>query len=115
MKKGMSATELIVALAVGLIIIVGLGYLVWTWLGKGSGSVSEQYCRGKAFTYCSRWAASGYINKPGGDNFINLNPDCKNFGWVSMVSSNSDFCEETLGGGESGIIATTTPKVTTTT
>ncbi len=58
--KGMSATNLIVSLAVGLIVIVGLGYLVWTWLGRGGGQINEAYCNGQLLAYCTRWSAVGY-------------------------------------------------------
>jgi len=67
MMKGMSATNLIVSLAVGLIVIVGLGYLVWTWLGQGGGKVSEAYCNGEKLAFCVRWSADGYQTTDGPD------------------------------------------------
>ena len=77
MAKGMSATNLIVALAVGLIIIVGLGYLVWTWLGRGGGTVTEQYCNSRKMAYCTQWAVSNYNpdNKPS-DGWSEYAKDC---------------------------------------
>ena len=65
--KGMSATNLIVSLAVGLIVIVGLGYLVWTWLGQGGGKISEAYCNGEKLAFCVRWSADGYQTTDGPD------------------------------------------------
>jgi len=60
MKKGISATNLIVALAVGLIVIVGLGYLVWTWMSKGGTEVTVSYCKSRAVVYCGEWQIADY-------------------------------------------------------
>jgi hypothetical protein len=107
MSKGISATNLIVALAVGLIIIVGLGYLVWTWLGKGGGHVSEQYCRGKLFEYCSSQWVKGNIDDANTAGFLTDNPECDIFG----ISVNGASCREILGlkvTGSSGTVTSTT-------
>ena len=92
MVKGMSATQTIVALAVGLIVIVGLGYLVWTWLGRGGGQVDEQFCRTKILAYCTRDSDREL------DGFFNgQNSKCE----VHRVAITEGFstCQELLGLG----------------
>ncbi|MEM5792774.1 MAG: hypothetical protein QXY45_00225 [Candidatus Aenigmatarchaeota archaeon] len=92
MKKGMSATELIVALAVGLIVIIGLGYLVWTWLGKGGGKVSESYCNGQLLAYCTQWSASNYEGPEPKGGFSEFAPDCR----IYNLGSRKEDCQRLL-------------------
>ena len=87
MKKGMSATELIVALAVGLIVIIGLGYLVWTWLGKGGGQVSESYCNAKLLAYCTQWSVSNYEGPEPKGGFSNFAKECSIYGLDSSPTN----------------------------
>ncbi len=93
MRKGISATNLIVALAVGLIVIVGLGYLVWTWLGRGGGTVTEQYCNGRKMAFCTQWSVSNYDpdKKPSG-SWSDYAADCTRI--ISGVTQAD--CEELL-------------------
>ena len=99
MGKGMTATQTIVALAVGLIVLVGLGYLVWTWIGKGGGEVTESYCRSRAFAFCTEKSVRGQLddnNLP--DEFIDENPGCASYTWANNV--NGGYCEDVLGVNE---------------
>lgn len=101
MRKGISATNLIVALAVGLIVIVGLGYLVWTWLGRGGGQVNQQFCNGQLLTYCTRWSANGYdpdgVSTFGGKKtWVEYEPKCQEIpGFGGDVEKTQ--CQELLG------------------
>ena len=54
--KGLTATQLITALAVGLLIIGILAFLIITWTSRGSGEISEQACRARAVSLCSAWS-----------------------------------------------------------
>ena len=74
--KGLNTTQLITALAVGLIIIGVLAWLLIEWLGKGSGEINEQACRTKAITLCKFWKTFGYSD----ENKPELNEDCTKFG-----------------------------------
>ena len=100
MKKGMSATELIVALAVGLIVIIGLGYLVWTWLGKGGGQVTESYCNAKLLSYCTRWSANGFDTnlRPDNKRFSETYPECN----IYSLSDSKEACERMLNPTHTG-------------
>jgi len=95
MRKGMTATEVIVALALGLIIIVGLGYLVWTWIIRGGGEANIQYCKTKAFTYCS----GAKIIDPK-RSFFDLNKECNGIypsvDIPNLNAGDSDTCKEIL-------------------
>ncbi|MBL7169391.1 MAG: hypothetical protein ISS48_00025 [Candidatus Aenigmarchaeota archaeon] len=102
MRKGATATQVIIALALGLMVLVGLGYLLWTWIGRGGGEVSEQYCRAKAFTFCSKQATLGYPDIPDEkDTFLGKNPDCNvyDFGYLKFKTGAlyRQKCEEILG------------------
>ncbi|OGI15980.1 hypothetical protein A3K63_01355 [Candidatus Micrarchaeota archaeon RBG_16_49_10] len=86
--KGITATELITALAVGLIIIGILAYLVITWVGKGSGQVNEQACRARALGLCTSWKLSGYNTT--------LEPDTTEFendGCPKYITFNVNYCQ----------------------
>ena len=95
MRKGMTATEVIVALALGLIVIVGLGFLVWTWIIRGGGAANEQYCKTQAFTYCS-----GARVKDPSKNFFVLNKECEGIYPDSDITASgagtSNICKEIL-------------------
>ena len=94
MRKGMTATQVIVALALGLIVIVGLGYLIWTWMGRGGGQVSEEYCRAKLFTFCSEKSIGGFKETTPA-KFKEDNPECEIYSWVSEIDESK--CREVLG------------------
>jgi hypothetical protein len=97
MRKGMTATQTIVALAVGLIVLVGLGYLVWTWIGKGGGEVSETYCRSKAFAYCTEMQVKGLLDGLDGTAFVGQYPGCDSYGWAHDVDEG--YCNSVLSTG----------------
>ena len=92
----MTATEVIVALALGLIVIVGLGFLVWTWIIRGGGQANEQYCKTQAFTYCTRARVRAFD-----ESFSDKNPECSDFTWTNTVEKDGrgGYCDEILGGG----------------
>ncbi|MBD3155804.1 MAG: hypothetical protein GF368_04060 [Candidatus Aenigmarchaeota archaeon] len=96
MRKGMTATQTIVALAVGLIVLVGLGYLVWTWIGKGGGEVSETYCRARLTAYCTQWSVYEFDpnEKPSGGFEVTggFAPDCAKY----RLDSSALYCAELL-------------------
>ncbi len=91
MVKGMSATETIVALALGLIVIVGLGYLVWTWLGRGGGTVDEQFCRAQLLTYCAR------NSKASLNDFFGKTPKCDIHKPAITENDVITTCQQVLG------------------
>ena len=92
MRKGMTATQVIVALALGLIIIVGLGYLVWTWIVRGGGEANIQYCKTHAFTYCSQARLREKTQW-----FEEENPECESFNFVIDKNGGGSYCNDILG------------------
>jgi len=96
MPKAMTATQVIVSLALGLIVIVGLGYLVWTWIIHGEVEANLQYCKTQAFTYCSQ----ARVRTPS-KNFFELKEECKGIYPSSDIAASnakeSTICKEILG------------------
>ncbi|NCN39594.1 MAG: hypothetical protein COY38_03185 [Candidatus Aenigmarchaeota archaeon CG_4_10_14_0_8_um_filter_37_24] len=93
MAKGV-ATQTIVGLVIGLIVIVGLGYLVWTWIGRGGGASTEKFCQTKAFTFCADWSRKGYSTLAATETFVAKNPDCSSYSWAILTRA---YCEGVLG------------------
>jgi hypothetical protein len=91
-SKGLTATQLITALAVGLLIIGILAYLIITWTGKGGEGLTEAECKAKAFGLCSTWALTDYDpeNAPAGLADFNLG-DCSQY-----LTLSSAYCEGLL-------------------
>jgi len=90
MKKGMSATETIVSLVIGLLVIGGLGYLLYSWISSGSTQLSEAECSARALTYCTQWSMSGYDsgNMPKG-GWATYAPTCEN-----IFDVDQGYCED---------------------
>ena len=77
-------------------VLVGLGYLLWTWIGKGGGQVSESYCRAKLVTYCSGQAAKGKGDETIGGFFTaDKNKDCLAF--ESSLKNEFTNCKQVIG------------------
>jgi len=90
--KGMTAIQVIVSLALGLIVIVGLGYLVWTWIGRGSGALTEQDCRARSYMFCTLWSRNGYTAT---ESFIDEYPGCNSYAWAASLDDVG--CKNLLG------------------
>ena len=95
--KGMNATQLITALAVGLIIIGVLAWLVITWVGRGGTHLSESECQAQAFAICSTWSLCDYgpdcepTNLYGPDGTDGVYHKCSEY-----FSLGKSYCESVL-------------------
>ncbi|MBI4010264.1 MAG: hypothetical protein HY361_03695 [Candidatus Aenigmarchaeota archaeon] len=60
MSKGEIPVGYIVAIVLGVIVIVLLGYLFFVQSGNFTGTISEQTCIGKLLSYCNFWSVCNY-------------------------------------------------------
>jgi hypothetical protein len=94
--KGITATQLITALAVGLIIIGVLAYLVINWTGEGSGQISKEACKAKLLSLCGQWMLCDYKDscKPNEGIIAEFDADCGNH--FSFDPPNEQMCRDLL-------------------
>jgi len=92
MKKAV-AVPTIVYLALGVIVLVGLGYLVWSSFLRTPKVLTEGECRVRQINYCSSLSECDYACTPFGKSWEEYAPGCSDQHEITVSRS---ACENIL-------------------
>jgi hypothetical protein len=92
MKKAV-AVPTIVYLALGVIVLVGLGYLVWASFNPIPKVLTEGECRARQLNYCSSLSQCDYNCEPFDKSWEEYAPGCSDEHGITVSGS---ACENIL-------------------
>lgn len=98
MTKGI-ATDTVIKLALGLVVLIAIGYLLWRYLGYSNTTMSESVCRARAIVYCQAASVRGYQVQVNGFTGKD-SPGCKAYDWAMAldVQDITQPCKEIQSG-----------------
>jgi hypothetical protein len=92
MKKAI-ATQTIIYLVLGLLVLMGLGYLLWRQIGPFPGEVNKAECINAQLTYCGMLFQCDYACTPFGQSWAEYAPGCSS---THGITASRTVCEDIL-------------------